>query len=200
MSPQYVSGSDASVAKIRHEIRTPLNHIIGYSEILLEEEFSGPFEPLLRSLAAHSREMLSLVQKLLPSQVGSSTALSGNEPREHNGPREHDGKKAVGARDGALQQLSAAVNPHVDQIEELLRKIRAQAPPNAVADLDRIENAAKRLRGVMSGVIAEPAVGVPDLHPQLDSGTEAQSEVEPDQNPQQAPGAILVVDDNDLKS
>ena len=33
-APAYLSGADA---ELRHTLRTPLNHIIGYSELLLEE-------------------------------------------------------------------------------------------------------------------------------------------------------------------
>ena len=31
----------AALAHLRHELRTPLNHIIGYSEMLLEEAAEG---------------------------------------------------------------------------------------------------------------------------------------------------------------
>ncbi len=37
-------------AQLRHELRTPLNHIIGYTELLLEELEDGGKPDLTRSL------------------------------------------------------------------------------------------------------------------------------------------------------
>src|SRR6266850_36388 len=42
--------SKRPLAKIRHDLRTPINHIIGFSEILIEEAQGKAPEPFLRDL------------------------------------------------------------------------------------------------------------------------------------------------------
>ena len=52
-------------AALRHELRTPLNHIIGYSELLLEEVGEGgcrDLEPGLRRIHEDARRLLRLVE------------------------------------------------------------------------------------------------------------------------------------------
>jgi class 3 adenylate cyclase len=58
----------AGSAALRHELRTPLNHIIGYSELLLEEVAEGErkaLEPGLRQVHADARQLLGLINNLL---------------------------------------------------------------------------------------------------------------------------------------
>ena len=57
--------------ELRHELRTPVNHLIGYAELLLEED--GASEADVRSLDAvrsHAREVLELVPALLGDDAG----------------------------------------------------------------------------------------------------------------------------------
>jgi adenylate cyclase len=55
-------------AQLRHELRTPLNHIIGYTELLLEELADGGKHELtagLAALRADARQLLTLLNEVL---------------------------------------------------------------------------------------------------------------------------------------
>ena len=63
-APAYLSGADAT---LRHTLRTPLNHIIGYSELLLEEARERGLEDMLADLQnihAAGKELLTLFEEL----------------------------------------------------------------------------------------------------------------------------------------
>jgi class 3 adenylate cyclase/CheY-like chemotaxis protein len=68
----------AGSAALRHELRTPLNHIIGYSELLLEEVVEGErkaLEPGLRQVHADARQLLGLINNLLTPSGGDAEAV-----------------------------------------------------------------------------------------------------------------------------
>ena len=77
-TPAYLSGSDA---RLRHTLRTPLNHIIGYSELLLEEAKERGLEDMvadLRNIHTAGKELLVLMNELFnPAAVetGSSAPI-----------------------------------------------------------------------------------------------------------------------------
>ena len=55
-------------AQLRHELRTPLNHIIGYTELLLEELEDGGKPDLtagFAALRADARQLLALLNEVL---------------------------------------------------------------------------------------------------------------------------------------
>ncbi len=63
------------IAELRHQLRTPLNHIIGYSEMLLEEESGLPEQiaAKLRFIDSEARSLLTLLQNMLTSSVNGVT-------------------------------------------------------------------------------------------------------------------------------
>ncbi len=68
----------AGPASLRHELRTPLNHIIGYSELLLEEAGEGErktLEPGLRQVCAEARQLLGLINNLLTPSGGDAEGV-----------------------------------------------------------------------------------------------------------------------------
>ena len=71
-SPESVPTLEASM---RHELRTPLNHIIGYSEILLEEASErdlGDFVGDLQKIHTAGKKLLALINDLVdPASAGS---------------------------------------------------------------------------------------------------------------------------------
>lgn len=63
------------IAELRHHLRTPLNHIIGYSEMLLEDEAALPEQTAikLRFIDSEARSLLSLLHNMLTSGVDGVT-------------------------------------------------------------------------------------------------------------------------------
>ena len=63
----------AALANLRHELRTPLNHIIGYSEMLLEDGLAGPaakLVPGLRRILDEARRLLGMINDFLaPARI-----------------------------------------------------------------------------------------------------------------------------------
>jgi adenylate cyclase len=74
-APAYLSGADA---ELRHTLRTPLNHIIGYSELLLEEireRGLGDLEADLQHIHTAGNELLTLFNQLFnPEAVDTGSA------------------------------------------------------------------------------------------------------------------------------
>jgi DNA-binding response OmpR family regulator len=73
-APAYLSGADAN---LRHTLRTPLNHIIGYSELLLEEAKERGLEDMvadLQNIHTAGKELLALFNELFnPVAVDAGT-------------------------------------------------------------------------------------------------------------------------------
>ncbi|NJN15787.1 MAG: alpha/beta fold hydrolase [Oscillochloris sp.] len=109
---------------LRHELRTPVNHIIGYSEMLLEDESTAEADRNALNLAVqYGHAMLQAIQ----------TGLNGSE---HNGIQ-------------ALQQLHQQVTPHIAATITTISVVRQQAllagDAERAADLEKIVQAATRL-------------------------------------------------------
>ena len=79
-APAYLSGADA---ELRHTLRTPLNHIIGYSELLLEDARERGLEDMLADLQnihTAGKELLTLFNELFdPAAVDAGIAESALE-------------------------------------------------------------------------------------------------------------------------
>ncbi len=76
-APAYLSGADAT---LRHTLRTPLNHIIGYSELLLEEAKERGLEDMvadLRNIHTAGKELLALINELFnPTAVETNSSAA----------------------------------------------------------------------------------------------------------------------------
>jgi adenylate cyclase len=160
----------AALATLRHELRTPLNHIIGYSEMLLEEGESGPaakLEPGLRQILEQARQLLGMINDLLsPARIEAGGVDPDRLPAELSVPL----REIIGRGD-ALKRQAVEVGGN-----------------NVREDVDRICSAAERLLTLVThglAVAAPRAVArsadVPVVGPIRAGGR----------------GAILVVDDNE---
>ena len=81
-APAYLSGADAT---LRHTLRTPLNHIIGYSELLLEEARERGLDDMLADLQnihTAGKELLGLFEELFnPAAVDTGSVETAVEIR-----------------------------------------------------------------------------------------------------------------------
>jgi two-component system chemotaxis sensor kinase CheA len=65
------------VANICHELRTPVSTIIGYSEVLLDPDFSGDARDMLKRLVNNGQELAQLMDNLLNfSRMEADTAYT----------------------------------------------------------------------------------------------------------------------------
>jgi class 3 adenylate cyclase/CheY-like chemotaxis protein len=158
------------LAHLRHELHTPLNHIIGYSEMLLEElDDAGAGEAVgaLRQIHADARQVLERVDDFLsPARIAAGGVDLGALPR------------ALGL---TLQTLIAAT-------EALAARAAVIGAGHVITDVERIASAARLLAALAAhggtGGIGEPRVALPAA-----GSTEGA--------PGAGDGVILVVDDNE---
>jgi len=155
-------------AQLRHELRTPLNHIIGYTELLLEELEAGDKPELvagLSALRADARQLLASLNEVLA--------------QGRTGPP--DLAAARGTLGPPLERIRAA--------GEALRRQAAEAGAGArLADLERIRAATERLDALLGHGAA------PWAQPGAGQGTGPESAPGPSGPPREV---ILVVDDSE---
>jgi class 3 adenylate cyclase len=163
----------ASIAHLRHELRTPLNHIIGYSEMLLEDAGEGghaDLAPHLRRVHEDAKRLLGLINDLLaPVRVEAGAVDLGRMPAELSGPA-----RQIIASGETLRQHAVTLGAE-----------------DVLADVERIARAAERLLTVVTHGVA------PAEHPGATSAEEVANTSRHVPLPPAERGAILVVDDNE---
>ena len=127
-----------ALAELRHDLRTPLNHIIGYSEMLLEDERRPGLEEVLRA----AREALGLINATL-GVAGAGTS-------------------DVAKLYGALQEPRGRI---VAAISALLPAAGDGRDGTFTADLRKILGAAERLVPTGGGASAAAATPAPEPAP-----------------------------------
>jgi adenylate cyclase len=73
------------LANLRHELRTPVNHILGYSELLIEdaaERHLEAFIPAFQQIQSGGRQLLDSIQTILAEKTGSAQDLDLNAFRK----------------------------------------------------------------------------------------------------------------------
>jgi len=122
-----------ALAHLRHELRTPLNHIIGYSEMLLEDAAqSDPaaLGPGLRQVHADAQRMLTLISGLLHTD----------------------------ATHADLERLPTQLSGPLDSVTSTVEALRAQAAragaQREMQDLERIALAAATLQSAVANGVA----------------------------------------------
>lgn len=90
-APAHLAGADA---ELRHTLRTPLNHIIGYSELLLEEARERGLEDMLadlQNIQTAGKELLTLFNQLFdPAAVDTGIAELALETPVESASKEMD--------------------------------------------------------------------------------------------------------------
>src|SRR5437868_6110704 len=130
--------SGEALAHLRHDLRTPINHILGYTEILLEDAGDtglDEFSPALREMNAGGRQLLDWIQGAL-AESGSSVAFT------------------------QLEALEAKLRPRAEQIlrgsESLGAKFHERGAAEAEADMERVSTALRRLLSLLGEMIGVP--------------------------------------------
>ena len=161
----------AVLAHARHELRTPLGHIIGYSEMLLEEVEDGGNQALaepLRRLHQDARQLLARLNDLLAAPPPGAAPV------------------ALGS---LLKQLVEPAGALMAATETARRAAPAGASQDLQADLDKVAAAAGHLLDLLThGEFA----AVPASTRAADEAAGASRAAT---TPAEA-GVILVVDDN----
>jgi pimeloyl-ACP methyl ester carboxylesterase/CheY-like chemotaxis protein len=159
---------------MRHELRTPVNHIIGYSEMLLDDLGDGAglagLHQQLKQIESSGRQLLQAINASIDRADGDPRLLEQL------------------LRDATIDRPIARIYADAEVIEELL----AGGPREGwLPDVRKIGAAASNLRTLIETGLTHDAIalGVRDtLH----------AEERDDPDAEQAGGTILVVEDNDL--
>jgi adenylate cyclase len=160
----------AALRHLRHELHTPLNHIIGYSEMLLEDAGEGPISGLergLRTVHDNAQRLLALINNVLgQARVEAGEVNAARLSEEASGP---------------LDAIFAAV-------ETLKVQAREIGAGDAQQDVERIAAATASLRAMIADgpSAASPQEGF-HTKPAVPSVTPARAA---------ETSFILVVDDN----
>ena len=143
-----------ALAQLRHQLRTPLNHIIGYSEILLEEAAEDRIEvrAWLADVHASGRIVLDLVQQLVGNAAGPI------------------GERELETLRNRMQEPVQAIMRHVNS----LLAERDSADP---LDLLRINSAASELLAFALGQPPKEAVSAAPLSESADADVQISAEV-----------------------
>ena len=155
-------------AQFRHELRTPLNHIIGYTEMLLEELEPGAQPELAKSLGAlrvDARELLGRLNTVLAKGQAGPPDLAA-------------------ARDSLVPLLGRLLSA----VKTLREQARDTGTAALLPDLDRITVACERLDGLLRLEASHLAASAEKA---AASGAMAAGE------PGRSRPVILVVDDNE---
>jgi class 3 adenylate cyclase len=164
----------ASLAHLRHELRTPLNHILGYSEMLLEDAGDAELAGELQRIRGEGRALLAVVEEALA-------------PARTEGGGPDLGRLAL-ALSGPLDRLAEAV--------DRLARLASEGDAGTVAaDAERIAGAVARLRALVEGWRADPGPAPAAAAPR---GTTAQAgSGAPTRSQPASTATILVVDDDE---
>jgi adenylate cyclase len=176
------------LAETRHALRTPINHILGYCEMLLEEEDMPPrIVADLKKVHAGGKQLLELIARYLDEETFS---LHRNLPQVQH-------------------ELRTPVNHIIGYSELLIEQAEEIGQRRLVADLEKIRGAAREWLTLMESCLLPAS---PSAAPPIPTASDAapprrRSKSAEAQRAQQAPAplalsapaaaSLLVVDDDD---
>lgn len=184
--PSPPESSRPPLARVRHELRTPVNHIIGYSEILLEDaEGTAPpaFLEDLERIRNGGRQLLSLINEHLGDGVAA--------PAPSDWRRIH-------------HELRTPVHQIIGYSELLAERCDELRLPDFKPDLERIRAAAATWLRLMERHLADAAEGRLDVTPARHhaatgfADTPRADPPDPDAAPAADLGRVLVTDDDPI--
>jgi DNA-binding response OmpR family regulator len=170
-----------TIANLRHDLRTPINHILGYSEMLIEEATDDG----CAALAAACAQIRDAGKKVL-DRIGEALAPS----REQ-------------ISDSELRRLAERLQPDVTSlgglISSLIQQTSAAGRKSYLVDLHKLQSAVQHLSRMSTELLGGPASAS-----QSSAAAPVQVSESKAHPPRSSPGAIpkawgrlLVVDDNE---
>jgi signal transduction histidine kinase len=166
---------------LRHDLRTPINHILGYTEILLEEyEESGNdrIAKALKEIHTGGRTLLDWIQGALGENFGS---VSGEQLEAFEAKLRPEAERLLKASESLAENL-----------------LREQAGEEALSDMERVSAAFRRLLALVREVVHGPEAAVetaappPSAKAEIDVPSPAAIRVAPEDGS----GRLLIVEDN----
>lgn len=128
------------IRDLRHELRTPVNHLIGYSELLLEEDgITDATTKQLDAIRATARLVLELVPGLIAEDDEPATAATAN---------------AVGA-----------LTTRVDELTAMTAALLTSPGVLPIADVERLASATARLGELATRLTSGPVLVNRDTGP-----------------------------------
>ena len=132
-SPAPASSKDTGprldLSKVRHDLRTPINHILGYCEMLQEDEHTpASFQADLRRIHAGGRELLALMVEYFDEETFATRCRD---------------------RFALCHQLRTPVNHLIGYGEMLQEQAEELGRKELLPDLNRIIQAARRWLALM---------------------------------------------------
>ena len=182
----------ALLAHLRHELRTPVNAILGYSEMLLEDEVPGKARPDLQKIQDAGRTLLALINEILdPARLEGATSAADLE--------------AAGAR--MRHDLRTPVNAILGYSEMLMEDAEEAGQGAQVDDLRRIHGAGEKLLALLDDLVrlstaggATPTMEEHDtrVSTMIEQAVSSLRSLDQQDRKGTEGGRILVVDDNDI--
>ncbi len=131
------------LSRIRHDLRTPINHILGFCEMLQEEEgMPEGFQPDLKKIHAGGRQLLALIQEYFDEATFEE--------------KRHDLHLLC-------HELRTPVNHIVGYAELIEEQAEEQGLVKMLPDLRKIADAGHTWLGLMEEYLVRPAANAPAL-------------------------------------
>ena len=129
------------LSRIRHDLRTPINHILGFCEMLQEEEgMPEDFQPDLKKIHAGGRQLLALIQEYFDEATF--------EEKRHELHR-------------LCHELRTPVNHIVGYAELIEEQAEERGLAQMLPDLRKIADAGHTWLGLMEEYLVRPAANAP---------------------------------------
>ena len=176
--PGSVKGTSPrlDLSQIRHDLRTPINHILGYCELLQEDEQTpASFQPDLRKIHVGGRKLVALMTEYFDEEIFET--------------RRHDLFQLC-------HELRTPVNHIIGYGEMLQEQAEDLGRPKLLADLLKITGAARLWLASMEAYLAAPRPGPPQAGSPMTSPLTTGSGCAPPA-PAPASNRLLVVDDDE---
>lgn len=172
----------AALGHVRHELRTPINAILGYSEMLLEDDPAGETADDLLRIRDSGRQLLDLVDSILDA-----------------GRIEADADRDIASYAAQIEaDLRTPVTSVIGYCEMLIEGELEEGGSAMTPDLERIADAARTLLTTSSDIV-RVAEGAGDISRTADSAamtSEVLAKLRPVAGGIEGEGSLLVVDDN----